>query len=147
MKQNFCFRCQCKYSTHAMFCHLDWWLWEKIYIWWEEPTCKSIVFGAITSGEESWSTKWYRYNSTKKNDTFFPSSPLPKISSNKVILMLAEEDWLLVSLKCVDISSMNSLRWPFFVVVTEKWYVDTLVKRWRWDEALIFLQSSDNNWL
>ena len=46
----------------------------------------------------------------KKNDTFFPSSPLPKISSNKVILMLAEEDWLLVSLKCIDISSMNSLR-------------------------------------
>lgn len=36
----------------------------------------------------------------KKNGTFMPSNPIRQISSTKVILMLAEEDWLMVTLTC-----------------------------------------------
>ena len=36
----------------------------------------------------------------KKNGTFLPSNPIRQISSTKVILMLAEEDWLMVTLTC-----------------------------------------------
>ena len=33
----------------------------------------------------------------KKNGTFLPSNPIRRISSNKIILMLAEEDWFMVT--------------------------------------------------
>ena len=36
----------------------------------------------------------------KKNGTFLPSNPIRRISSNKIILMLAEEDWFMVILTC-----------------------------------------------
>ena len=67
----------------------------------------------------------------KKNGTFLPSNPLRRISSNKVILMLAEEDWFMVNVSNY-LSFMKYLILIYFALflVAKKWYLYSLEERW-----------------
>ena len=67
----------------------------------------------------------------KKNGTFLPSNPLRRISSNKVILMLAEEDWVMVNVTNYP-SFMKYLILIYFALflVAKKWYLYSLEERW-----------------
>ena len=67
----------------------------------------------------------------KKNGTFLPSNPLRRISSNKVILMLAEEDWFMVNVSNY-LSFMKYLILISFALflVAKKWYLYSLEERW-----------------
>ena len=67
----------------------------------------------------------------KKNGTFLPSNPLRRIPSNKVILMLAEEDWFMVNVSNY-LSFMKYLIFIYFALflVAKKWYVYSLEERW-----------------
>ena len=68
----------------------------------------------------------------KKNGTFLPSNPLRRITSNKVILMLAEEDWFMVVNVTNYLSFMKYLILIYFalLLVAKKWYVYSLEERW-----------------
>ena len=68
----------------------------------------------------------------KKNGTFLPSNPLRRITSNKVILMLAEEDWFMVVNVTNYLSFMKYLILSYFALflVAKKWYVYSLEERW-----------------
>ena len=67
----------------------------------------------------------------KKNGTFLPSNPLRRIPSNKVILMLAEEDWFMVNVSNY-LSFMKYLIFIYFALflVAKKWYLYSLEERW-----------------
>ena len=67
----------------------------------------------------------------KKNGTFLPSNPLRRIPSNKVILMLAEEDWFMVNVSNY-LSFMKYLILIYFALflVAKKWYLYSLEERW-----------------